>query len=625
MTTTSAIRRQPIARLAAILGGGWLGILSVSAPAQGLNLAGPQIWNADYWQTTCFGDYYGANFDIKKLRPISLAGCRNGAFSGYVVLTCGTAPITGLKATITDLAEKGGKKIPADRVLIRYPELARPETSWAPAYRFDRMLDQPPEEVKMADLKSVRDWKPKKPGPNAMQPVWVTVRVPADAAPGDYEGTLTVEAENTQPIRMPVKIRVADWALPDPKNFSVQNLAYYSPECVARYYDVELWSDKHFELMGKSMALMLQVGSRHAIVNLVCNYPAQDNRQSMVRWIKQADGSYRYDFTAVDKYFDLCAKVIGKPFPIRINAWASPRKDSQFFKVTTVDPASGQLGEIEQPPYGTPENLAFWKPVLTELRARLEKRGWFDTTVMNWINYCGGPDTNIVDNFHAIWPDGRWSSMDHGRRVSFSTSGGVQMPVPVSLAVWQEGNITARGYKGHVKPGFAIGGHARGRHREWFDLWIYRALNEEMLMRSCHGSDPMGADLWPTRDERGRIVTGSWQAYALGPGNCTKALLGPGEDGAVATERFEAFREGVQIAEAILFIQRALDGGKLPADLAAKANTLLDDRSKRMLDSLKLADKSGAVRFDPLTFSENAEQRENDLFALAAQVAKTAK
>jgi hypothetical protein len=356
----------------------------------------------------------------------------------------------------------------------------------------------------------------------------------------------------------------------------------------------------------------------------------------MVRWIKQADvpgeasaktgGSYKYDFTAVDKYFDLCAKVIGKPFPVRVNIWACPGKgENPFFKVTTVD-ASGQLGQVEQPPYGTPENLAFWKPVLGELRTRLEKRGWFDTTAMNWINYCGTPPSNVVDNFQAIWTDGRWSSMDHGRRTAFEGSkAGVSMPVFVSLAVWQEGNIAARGYKGFVKPGFAIGGHARGRHREWFDIWIYRALNEEMLMRSCHGSDPMGADLWPAKDERGKIVGGLWQAYALGPGNCTKALLGPGENGAVATERFEAFREGVQICEAILFLQRALDGGKLPADLATKANALLDDRSKRMLDSIKLVDKSGAVRFDPPTFAENAEPRENDLFALAADVAKVLK
>ena len=104
-----------------------------------------------------------------------------------------------------------------------------------------------------------------------------------------------------------------------------------------------------------------------------------------------------------------------------------------------------------------------------------------------------------------------------------------------------------------------------------------------------------------------------------------KTLLGPGETGAVATERFEAFREGVQICEAILAIQKGIDSGKLPADLAAKANALLDDRSKRLMDSIKLADKSGAVKFDPPTFAENAEPRENDLFALAADVAKVVK
>ena len=36
--------------------------------------------------------------------------------------------------------------------------------------------------------------------------------------------------------------------------------------------------------------------------------------------------------------------------------------------IIAISSTSGQLGQLEQPPYGTPENLAFWKPVLGELR-----------------------------------------------------------------------------------------------------------------------------------------------------------------------------------------------------------------------------------------------------------------
>ena len=144
-------------------------------------------------------------------------------------------------------------------------------------------------------------------------------------------------------------------------------------------------------------------------------------------------------------------------------------------------------------------------------------------------------------------------------------------------------------------------------------------------MKGNHGLDPLGGDLWMTKDERGKWVGGAWAACALGPGGCTKAMLGPTPEGAVATERYEALREGVQLCEAILFIQKGIDSGKLAADLATRAHAVLDERGKRLMDSWVSADKSGKTKFDPAIFSEKAMEREIELYAVAAEVAKTVK
>jgi elongation factor P--beta-lysine ligase len=61
------------------------------------------------------------------------------------------------------------------------------------------------------------------------------------------------------------------------------------------------------------------------------------------------------------------------------------------------------------------------------------------------------------------------------------------------------------------------------------------------------------------------------------------ALLYPGPDGPVATERFEMFREGVELAEALLFIERAIQEKKLSADFQRRAERDLEARSNAFI------------------------------------------
>ena len=68
---------------------------------------------------------------------------------------------------------------------------------------------------------------------------------------------------------MPVEITVHSWTAPDPEEFSLVNNTYHSPDSVARHYKVPLWSERHCELMGQSLAILEEVGSRICILNLV--------------------------------------------------------------------------------------------------------------------------------------------------------------------------------------------------------------------------------------------------------------------------------------------------------------------------------------------------------------------
>ena len=61
---------------------------------------------------------------------------------------------------------------------------------------------------------------------------------------------------------MPLGLHVADWKLPDPKDFHTFVGLYQSPDTLAIKYKVPLWSDKHWQLLDKSLALLGQLGNQ---------------------------------------------------------------------------------------------------------------------------------------------------------------------------------------------------------------------------------------------------------------------------------------------------------------------------------------------------------------------------
>ena len=68
---------------------------------------------------------------------------------------------------------------------------------------FDTLAEEPPPEV------------PAKDG-FALQPIWLKVRVPKDATPGEYRATLTITLDGARSFSVPVHLKVRDWTLPDP-------------------------------------------------------------------------------------------------------------------------------------------------------------------------------------------------------------------------------------------------------------------------------------------------------------------------------------------------------------------------------------------------------------------------
>jgi hypothetical protein len=501
------------------------------------------------------------------------------------VVSSGSA-IRGLKAKSSGLTHKNGKAaLPTSAVLLRAARPALPTECWNHTDRFDGLVGEIPSEALPKTFRVRRNYRRMTIKGGATVPLWITVRVPKDAQTGLYTGTVTVSAGGLQETRVPVKLKVLGWTLPDPKDFRMKHTGVLSPDSLALRYREPYWSEKHFEMMRKSMRLMQEVGSRQVIVNLSTNFHGGGNSyQSIVRWVKD-NGGYKHDYKILDRYLDLVAEVLGKPDPIRLNCWGEEGKKAGD-KVSLMDPKSGELTPLAPPKLGSEACYKFWKPVVDAVRERLKKRGWEDVAAFGHNSYCHAPKPHVVDMANKLWPGCGWCFTSHAGRLGsqFKGSKGTRMIARYSECVWTEGRLSPRGYRGllSAKRGTLVWNSvARNRHQDRSSLLTFLKLPEEMILRGHDGVGYLSAELFPIENpkKKGRY-------YRLGidrggvAGNSTKALLAPGKDGPIPTERYEVFREGVQLCEAVFYLQRALDGGKVGGELAAKVNQYLTARGE---------------------------------------------
>ncbi len=374
-----------------------------------------QVWNSSLLRTD-FGLDRGD--PCEPLRPLSLSGVRNGIFSDKVVVASATA-IRGLKAVPSELRGPGGV-IPASALRVRYAVPGGAEygideavygarsgkklsgSQWAAgkAEALEVLLDAAPAKYDVTQAtKAAR----------AVAPIWLTVKVPADARPGNYTGKLTVNCEGETAVEVPVDLKVTDWTLSDPDCFQTWTEMVQSPDTLKLEYGVPAWSDKHFELIARSFRLMREVGSKVVYLPLVC-CTNLGNEESMVRWINKGGGQYDFDFTVLDKYLDVVQKDLGEPQVVCFIVWEmfmSPSKElsvggshgdmpghiSRTYKdrmtapfVTTLDTATGKLDRTEFPNYFREESCKKnWTRLFAQLHARMKKRNLEDAMMLGWF------------------------------------------------------------------------------------------------------------------------------------------------------------------------------------------------------------------------------------------------
>ena len=244
------------------------------------------------------------------------------------------------------------------------------------------------------------------------KPVWLNISVPQNIKSGKYSGTLTATAQGKS-INLNIVVEVKNHQLATPSDWAFHLDLWQNPYAVARYHNVSLWSNEHFELMKPIMKMLADAGQK-VITTTIMHKPwagqTEDPFDSMVSKIKNIDGTWEYRYDVFDKWVSFMMNEVG--ITEQINCYTMIPWAMSF---DYYDVASNSIKFVEAQT-DSKEFEDYWLPFLTDFAKHLKVKGWFDKTTIamderamsdmqNTIKIIKKADPNykvsLAGNYHA--------------------------------------------------------------------------------------------------------------------------------------------------------------------------------------------------------------------------------
>lgn len=203
--------------------------------------------------------------------------------------------------------------------------------------------------------------------------VWVSVDVPQNAKAGVYKAQVSVKALGQETQKVDVLLEVLPQVLPPTKDWGVHLDLWQHPDAVARWHDVDMWSPEHFALLKPLMQRLADAGQKTITATLIDEAwggQTYDKFVSMIEWIKQEDGTMRWDYSNFDKYIDFMMNEVG------IKDQISCYTMIPWSKILRVyNEKSGEYEFLPCEPT-TPAYEKMWGPFITDFAKHVKAKGW---------------------------------------------------------------------------------------------------------------------------------------------------------------------------------------------------------------------------------------------------------
>jgi hypothetical protein len=443
------------------------------------------------------------------------------------------------------------------------------------------------------------------------QPIWLTLKVPAEAREGTYRGSVRITADGIDPIVVPVEAEVLGWRLPDPLDFQTVVALEQSPYGVAKHYDVPLWGDEHFRLLEGSFRQLARVGNDLLFVPCLQGTEFGNFDDTPIRWIRRKDGSLGFDYRILDRYLDLAATHLGRRAAICFVVMHGVDRFGPGVKLlATVAVHNEATGSTETLDLGndSPGYRENWKAFAASLHAHMVEKGLARSMFWGfcWDNFG---DPMLPPLLSELVPEVFWARSSHTG----------QPDATFRLAITSLGReLSAQGLQGWSNPALELlcprSGSSVLSSNGHSPPFTFRLAVHRSLAAGYRGVGRIGADYWGDVFFRG--YKGSLSGGIAGM-PCS-SVLWPGREGAEPGARFEALREGIQEAEARIYLEQALARNLLDKETAEKARRVLDDHARQTLYI-----SPGRIGVQIHEYAASWQQRSRAILAAAAAAAKT--
>ncbi|MCF7687742.1 MAG: DUF4091 domain-containing protein [Cephaloticoccus sp.] len=304
-----------------------------------------QSWHATAWR----GERVHGQF------VIWTSGARTGLRAEVSGLHCVENVGRGLRTPPID-EEKAGSGIPALQANMRFVRNVLAE---------GKLTGDVLDDARRVDMPA-----------GSYRAVWLTVETPRDAVPGNYSGTLTLRADGTEPKEFPLSLEVLPATLPAPADWRFHLDIWQHPWAIARWHDVEPWSEEHFRLMRPYMIELAHAGQK-VITTTITPRPwgSRDyhDYDTMVDHLRQTDGSWKFDYTVFDRYVEFAMSC---GITRQINCYSMLTWSG---RLEYTDAATGDRRVAMCEP-GSAEFADYWGPFLKDFEQHLINKGWLEIT-----------------------------------------------------------------------------------------------------------------------------------------------------------------------------------------------------------------------------------------------------
>ena len=380
--------------------------------------------------------------------------------------------------------------------------------------------------------------------------VWVEINIPKDMEAGTYDFTIEVDGGEFGTTKSSVTVEVIGATLPDEDIYFTQ---WFHSDCLANYYNVEVWSDRHFEIVENFIRTARRNGI-NMILTPIFTPPLDtavggERRTTQLIGIEVNKGKYSFDFSLLDRWIEILNRCGVEYIEIShlFTQWGAKHAPKIM---ATVDGEYKKIFGWETDAHGD-EYATFLRTFLPELLAHMKARG---DDKRCFFHVSDEPHKGDEENYMAskaivsdILKD--YTIMDALSSIEFYDMGIIEHPIPSNSRIqpFLEANIPGLWTYYCVSQPIDVSNRFHA-----MPGWRNRSIGMQMYKHNIHGFLQWGYNFYNNQFSGDPINPYYEQSadYAFQGGDAFSVY--PAMDGtALESPRLAVFYEGLQDIKAM--------------------------------------------------------------------------